>query len=177
MKSQTLLQIFLKAELFTKTINLNKLDFLTKPNVTDTNIYFIKQGSLRIFVKVGDEEQIIRLAYKDNLIAVLDSFFTETPTDFYIQAIKKCEVLVINKTDLLSFLKSNIDYMHVWTNMLENMVLQQLAREKDLLIPSLKDRYERVLKRSPQLFQEIPNKYIANYLRMSPETLSRLKKS
>jgi hypothetical protein len=34
-----------------------------------------------------------------------------------------------------------------------------------------------VFKRSPQLFQEIPNKHIASYLRMSPETLSRLKKS
>ena len=45
------------------------------------------------------------------------------------------------------------------------------------LISSPKERYERVLKRSPQLFQEIPNKHIANYLRMSAETLSRLKNS
>jgi len=177
MKSQQLLPILLKADLFTKTLNLKKLDFLTKPGNIDTNIYFVKQGSLRIYVPVGVEEQIIRLAYKDNLIAVLDSFFTETPTDFYIQAIKKSEVFVIKKTDLLSFLNTNIDYMQLWTKMLEDMVLQQLTREKDLLIPSPKDRYEMVLKRSPQLFQEIPNKYIANYLRMTPETLSRLKKS
>jgi hypothetical protein len=43
------------------------------------------------------------------------------------------------------------------------------------LINAPAERYERVLKRSPKLFQEVPNKYIANYLRMSPETLSRLK--
>jgi hypothetical protein len=58
---------------------------------------------------------------------------------------------------------------------LEDLVLQQLEREKDLLINAPAERYERVLKRSPKLFQEVPNKYIANYLRMSPETLSRLK--
>lgn len=61
--------------------------------------------------------------------------------------------------------------------MLEDLVLQQLEREKDILTSSPKARFERVLKRSPKLFQEIPNKHIANYLRMSPETLSRLKKS
>ncbi|WP_317127531.1 MULTISPECIES: hypothetical protein [Chryseobacterium] len=65
----------------------------------------------------------------------------------------------------------------MWTIILEDLVLQQVEREKDLLISAPKERYERVLKRSPQLFQQIPDKYIANYLRMSPETLSRLKKS
>jgi lipocalin len=56
-------------------------------------------------------------------------------------------------------------------------VYQQIEREKDILTASPRERYLRVLKRSPQLFQEIPDKYIANYLRMSPETLSRMKKS
>ncbi len=57
------------------------------------------------------------------------------------------------------------------------LIYEQLEREKDILIHSPRKRYERVLKRSPQLFQEIPHKYIASYLRMSPETLSRIKKS
>ena len=67
--------------------------------------------------------------------------------------------------------------MKLWIAILENLVQQQMDREKDLLIDSPLERYNRVLKRSPKLFQEIPHKYIANYLRMSPETLSRLKKS
>ncbi len=47
-----------------------------------------------------------------------------------------------------------------------------MEREINILTPN-----DTKVKRSPQLFQEIPNKYIANYLRMSAETLSRLKKS
>ncbi len=47
-------------------------------------------------------------------------------------------------------------------------------REIDLLTQSPQERIERIRKRSPQVFQEIPHKYIASYLRMSPETLSRL---
>jgi hypothetical protein len=74
-------------------------------------------------------------------------------------------------------MRSNPENMKLWINILEDLVLQQIEREKDLLINSPRERYERVLKRSPKLFQEIPNRHIANYLRMSPETLSRLKKS
>ena len=67
--------------------------------------------------------------------------------------------------------------MKEWVNILQTLSLQQLDREIDLLTTSPKARYERVLERSPRLFQEIPHRYIANYLRMTPETLSRLKKS
>jgi hypothetical protein len=52
-----------------------------------------------------------------------------------------------------------------------------MEREIDLLTVSSKERYLRVLNRSPKVFQEIPHGLIASYLRMSPETLSRLKKS
>ena len=65
----------------------------------------------------------------------------------------------------------------LWKKLLEAFVIQQMERETDLLTTSPEARYQRILKRSPQVFQEIPHKYIASYLRMSPETLSRLKKS
>jgi hypothetical protein len=83
---------------------------------------------------------------------------------------------VVTKKQIDDFLalKNNVI---LWGKILENLAVQQLEREIDLLKNSPKERYERVLKRSPQLFQEIPNRHIANYLRMSPETLSRLKKS
>jgi CRP-like cAMP-binding protein len=83
---------------------------------------------------------------------------------------------VITKQQMDNFLKQDSNRLW-WMGVLENLVLQQLEREIDILTNSPKERYLRVLKRSPQLFQEIPNRHIANYLRMSPETLSRLKKS
>ncbi|MCY7291948.1 MAG: Crp/Fnr family transcriptional regulator, partial [Ferruginibacter sp.] len=61
--------------------------------------------------------------------------------------------------------------------LMENLVTQQIDREIDLLITSPAERLKRVLARSPNLFQEIPLKYIASYLRMKPETLSRIRNS
>jgi CRP-like cAMP-binding protein len=158
-----------------KSITLERNEFLKVKGSIDTNVYYVESGSLRVFVLNDEEEQIIRFGYKENLIVSLDSFLTGKPSVFFIQAIKKTVVKVITKEQMDHFLKQEGNSV-VWTKILENLVVQQLEREIDILTSSPKERYERVLKRSPQLFQEIPLRHIANYLRMSAETLSRLKK-
>ncbi len=159
-----------------KKVTLERNDFLKVEGSIDTNIYFIESGSLRVFVISEYEEQTIRFGYKDNLIVSLDSFLSGKPSNFYIQAIKRTEVKVISKSAFNDFLKTDKS-RNWWIEVLEGLVLQQMEREIDILTNSPKERYERVLKRSPQLFQEVPHRYIASYLRMTPETLSRLKKS
>jgi len=163
-------------ELSAKAITINRNEFLKVKGSIDTNLYYIASGSLRIFVLDEYEEQTIRLGYKENLVVSLDSFLTNKPSNLFIQAIKKTVVKVITKPQIEQFLETEKNRA-IWTKILETLVIQQMEREIDLLTNSPKERYERVLKRSPQLFQEIPNRHIANYLRMSAETLSRLKKS
>ncbi|WP_026905450.1 Crp/Fnr family transcriptional regulator [Pedobacter glucosidilyticus] len=163
-------------ELSDKEITIERNEFLKVKGSIDTNLYYVESGSLRIFVLDNYEEQTIRFGYKENLIVSLDSFLTGKPSDLYIQAIKKTVVKVVTKKQIDIFLEKEKN-QNLWTKILENLVIQQMEREIDILTNSPKERYERVLKRSPQLFQEIPNRHIANYLRMSAETLSRLKKS
>ncbi|MBT2623228.1 cyclic nucleotide-binding domain-containing protein [Chryseobacterium sp. ISL-6] len=177
MSSVNIIQTLIDADLFKTEKNIQRYQFLKIKDEIDTNVYFVEEGSVRIFIMDEDEERIIRFGYKDNIIVSLDSFLSDKPSDFYIQAIKKTKVKVATKKDFYEFIQSSDEHLKLWTFILEDLVLQQIEREKDLLINSPLERYERVLKRSPKLFQEIPNKYIANYLRMSPETLSRLKKS
>lgn len=83
---------------------------------------------------------------------------------------------MLPKINFNKYLENDPASLLLWKQILELLVYQQMEREIDLLTYSPQKRYERVLQRSPQLFQEIPSKYIASYLRMSPETLSRLKK-
>lgn len=163
-------------ELSDKTITIDRNEFLKVKGSIDRNVYYVESGSLRAFVLDNYEEQIIRFGYKENLIVSLDSFLSGKPSDLFIQAIKKTVVRVITKSQFDTFLETESNRKE-WIKILENLVLQQIEREIDVLTTSPKERYERVLRRSPQLFQEIPNRHIANYLRMSAETLSRLKKS
>ncbi len=149
-----------------KTITIDRNKFLKVKGSIDRNVYYVVSGSLRVFALDDYEEQIIRFGYKDNLIVSLDSFLTGKPSDLYIQAIKKCEIKVITKAQFNKFLEIETN-RNLWTKILENLVIQQMEREIDILTNSPKERYERVLKRSPKLFQEIPNKHLANYFRTS----------
>jgi len=157
-----------------KTITVKRNQFLKTNESIDTNLYYIVNGSLKVFILDGEEEQIIRFGYKENIIVSLDSFLTGKPSNFYIQTIKKTVIKIISKTEIDVLLKSESN-IFLWTSILEKLVIDQIEREIDILTSSPSDRLKRVLKRSPQLFQEIPDRHIANYLRMSPETLSRLK--
>ncbi|MEK6481215.1 Crp/Fnr family transcriptional regulator [Catalinimonas sp. 4WD22] len=165
------------AQLWEKELCLKRNEYLKVKGSVDTRLYYVQGGSLRIFVIDAYEEHTIRFGYQGNFIAALDSFITEQASELYIQALKQTELLVISKAAFMELVNSSAENLHLWHTIMEQMVYQQMERERDILTSSPQERYQRVLKRSPQLFQEIPHKYIASYLRMTPETLSRLKKS
>ena len=160
-----------------KTVEVKRNEYLKVKGSVDTNIYFVVNGSMKVFILDDIEERIVRFGYTDNIIVSLDSFLSEKPSEFYIQAIRKTIVKIIPKEVFREYIYESEENKELLIRMLEDLVLRQIEREKDLLISSPKERYNRVLQRSPGLFQEVPNRHIANYLRMSPETLSRLKKS
>lgn len=156
---------------------LARNEYLKVQGSTDTHIYYVVSGTLRIYVVDEMEEHTIRFGYQGNIIAALDSYITEQPSDLFIQALKKTEIWWISKPQYRDFILNDDTNLQLWHQLLEQLVYQQLERERDILTRSPIERYQRVLARSPQLFQEVPHKYIANYLRMTPETLSRVKKS
>ncbi|MFT7588500.1 MAG: CRP-like cAMP-binding protein [Limisphaerales bacterium] len=174
---QILKEKITKAGIWSKKISLARNEYLKVKGSTDTNLYYIEQGSLRAYIEDEDDEKIIRLGYSKNFVAALDSFISEAPSDLYVQAIKKCELYVLPKKAFMEFIHNDVSLTSLWNEILGLLIYQSLEREKDILISSPRARYDRVFKRSPHLFQEIPNKYIASYLRMTPETLSRIKKS
>lgn len=166
-----------KLNLWDKQVSLKRNEFLKVCGSKDTKLYYVIGGSLRMFVVDESEELTIRFGYKDSFVASLDSFISEKESDMYIQSLKKTDLKVISKRKFMDFVKSSAENYNVWIQILEQLIRQQMERERDILTSSPTERYRRVLKRSPQLFQEIPHKYIASYLRMSPETLSRIKKT
>ncbi len=160
-----------------KTIQYKRNDYLSVFGSKASDIYFIKEGSIRIFIEDEYEEHTIRLGYPGSIITALDSFISDKPSQFYMQALKHCEVEVASQADFMKFVNSDPAHLQLWLQINMQLVYQCIEREIDLLTNAPMERYKRVLSRSPRLFQEIPAKYIASYLRMTPETLSRLKKA
>lgn len=165
------------APFWEQEIEVKRNDFIAVPGDFNTHMYFVVSGSLRVFIEDEVEEHTIRFGYQNSFITALDSFLKDVPTTFYIQAIKKCKLKVISKENYLKCINSSKENQAIWQQLLQEFVYQQIERENDLIIYSPQKRFERVFNRSPHLFQEIPQKYIASYLRMTPETLSRILKS
>lgn len=162
---------------WTGTLSLQRNDFLKNGGTVDTNLYYILSGSVKVFLVHQNEEHVVRLGYTGNFIAALDSLITQKKSEFYIQALKKTTIKFVSRKTVFDWINADISHRILWEDTLQQLILQHIEREKDLLCTKPKERYLNVLKRSPQVFQHIPHKHIAAYLRMTPETLSRLQKS
>lgn len=154
-----------------------KGEFLIREGEIERNLFRIEKGAVRIFYLSEFEEKTIRLGYDGTVMNSLSSYLTGQPSEFFIQALRKTTVKVIQKETVDQMIQASQEILRSYCQFLELLLSQQLDREIDLLIASPAKRLERVLKRSPYLFQHIPLKYIASYLRMEPETLSRIRNS
>ena len=166
---------FSKEKFQVKTYSRN--EFIIREGDIEGYVYVVLDGAIRAFYISDREEFTIRFGYKDSIINSIGSFISGEPSEFYLQALRKTELKLIPKTHYLNFTKSSIEILSAHNDLMGGVITSQMECEIDLLTTSPIERYERVLKRSPQLFQEIPLNYIASYLRMTPETLSRLRKS
>ncbi len=157
-----------------ETVELKRGEFLCKKGQNHPHFYFVVKGTLHVYMEDKKEQHTFRFGYENSIITPLDSFISNNPTKFFIQAIKNSELKRISRERFLEIFNSNDAYKNLWLEFLKSIVMNQLTREIDVITYSPLERIERLYKRSPHIFQEIPQKYIASYLRMKPETLSRL---
>ncbi|SNC77200.1 cAMP-binding domain of CRP or a regulatory subunit of cAMP-dependent protein kinases [Hymenobacter gelipurpurascens] len=158
-----------------KLVDLRRGEFLIRPGQAEHHLYFVHTGLLRIYLPVGSEEICVGFGYENSLICSFPSFVTGQASEYSIQALRGRELLGISRPDFLGFVEQNANFGRFWRAELERNLVGRIEREIDLLLPDPAQRYARLLTRSPQLFQRVPKKYIASYLRMTPETLSRLR--
>lgn len=175
-ESNPLVELFTQHNAWDKDQTIKRNEFVKSAGSKETHIYFVLEGALRVFYLDDEQEHSIRFAYRHNFITLLDSLLSQKASSLNLQAIKKTIIKTVSYKKINELLAKDEVFAQLWFATLGNLVQQQMEREIDLLTSSPLIRYQRVLKRSPQLFQEIPNRYIASYLRMSPETLSRIKK-
>lgn len=155
----------------------SKGEYIIKQGQVEQSLYLILSGAVRVFHVTEFEEQTIRFGYEGSIITSLSSFITGKPSELYMEALRKTTLRIIARKQLYAAVNANADNQGQYIKLLEGLVVQQMEREIDLLTESPAKRLQRVLARSPNLFQEIPLKYIASYLRMTPETLSRIRNS
>ncbi len=163
-------------EVWTIHKTLSRNDFLIQSGQLGRYLYFVKKGTFRIFYPLEHNDAVVGFGYPNTLLFDYPSFVKDRPSPFAIQALSKSEVIGIHRGDFLKIKDQFPLFRNQWHKLTEQALLGRIEREIDLITPSPKARYERLINRSPHVFQLFPHKYIASYLRMTPETLSRLKK-
>jgi CRP-like cAMP-binding protein len=156
-------------------VALSRNDFLIRKDQTETRLFYVLDGSLRIYYPHHEEEICVGFAHDHNLICSYPSFIDRKPSAYYIQALRKTSLMAILRTDFYSLLETYRSVEQAWRMLEEEALLGKIEREVEMLTFTPHERYKRLLERSPSIFQRIPRKYIASYLRMTPETLSRIR--
>jgi CRP-like cAMP-binding protein len=155
----------------------NRGEFIVQAGEVETHVHFVLEGTQTIHYLENGKEICVGFGYPGTILIAYPSFITGKPSAFYIQAIKKTELLSLNHTDWEMLLEMIPKFKDLWYKLTQGALLGMMEREVELHIASNAERYQRLLKRSPKLLQQIPQRYVASYLKMEPETLSRLKKA
>jgi CRP-like cAMP-binding protein len=165
---QTLLSLF-------KPTTLEKGDFYLKKGRICDNLSFHRSGLIRLFAPYQDKEVTQWISFRGNFISDLSSMVFQQPSKFNMQALTHCELLTLDKQDYDNLPR----VIPKWPAIERALVLQCFsfmeARIFSLLSMSADERYQYLQDQNPDLFQQVPLKYLASMMGMTPESLSRIR--
>ena len=148
---------------------------LLKEGEVHQNLYFIESGILRTYV-VKDDEDITTLFFAEKDFLVSSFRFINQPSDEYIEVLEEATVLILNYDDVLKIYQTYPEANYLGRTLIEHAYYKTYHRLVSMLKFSARERYEIMMKTQPGLFQRIPLAYIASYLGVKKESLSRIRK-
>lgn len=159
-----------------ETIQLGKKEFLLRDDEVCHFIGFIDKGTIRHFhVKDGDEKTC-DISFDQTWVTDFHSFNHETPGIMNLQAMEPTVVNVIQKQSLMDLYKRCPAYETFGRIMAERVAQRASDIAMSLSSSKPEERFLNLLETQPSIFQRVPQKYIANFLGVSPESLSRIRK-
>lgn len=155
-----------------------KKSVFLKINEIENQISFITSGVVRLFIPKEDLEKEITFgfSFKNQFVSAYDSFLTQTPSAYQLQALSETTLLSISHSDLqLVYSTTQIGNL-VGRLTAERLFLIKSKREQNLLNLTAEERYLRLFKERPELLNVIPLKYISSYIGGTAQALSRIRK-
>ena len=154
---------------------LREREYLLQEGEICRELHFIQSGYLRIFyLKDGKEVSTWFLGETETIVSV-DSFYDQVPSYEFIQAIEPCELYYINYDELEATYEKHMVFNFIG-RVLTIRYMRMLSRQlRSIRMLSGLERYQQLLQKDPELLRRAPLKYLASYLDMEPETLSRMR--
>lgn len=148
---------------------------LLKQGQISDYIYFLEKGAARIFYKKDNREITEWLALDEQFFLSITSFFERTPSRLIIHTLEPVILWGIHYTDLMRLAEKHHDAERLLRKMLTRSLVLSQQRMESIQFENARQRYERLLLHTPQIIQRVPLMYIASFLGVTLETLSRIR--
>lgn len=138
---------------------------------------FVTNGLLRSYT-IDDKgtEHILQFAFEGWWIGDISSFLTEQPSQFNIEALEACELLLLTKSSMDLLLEKIPAFEHYFRILFQNNLIATQKRLMGSLSETAEEKYTSLINNYPGCLQRIPQHMIASYLGITRETLSRIRK-
>lgn len=158
-------------------VQLKKNEIFIQEGEIADRIAFTNKGYLKVYYYHEGEEITRDITPLHSFATALPSFVSQTPSFEIISAITDCELITINKSDL-EYLYSNFPkWERLGRKIIEEMFVESQRRIYSFITETAEIRYKKLLKQYPDMIHDVPLKYIADFLGIKLQSLSRLRKS
>lgn len=138
---------------------------------------YIDKGLVRQFYFKHGKEVTEHLGQEHTIVMCIESLFKEEPTKLQVEALEPTTVYALPKADLERVAMHNVNIQILYRKMLEESLIVSQIHADLVRFETAQDRYKKLCKLCPQVVLRAPLVYIASYLQMTPETLSRVRAS
>jgi CRP-like cAMP-binding protein len=138
--------------------------------------YFVLSGVQAIYlINSKGEKVVLGFSFDGTVSGVYDSFIHQAPSNYFLEALTDSRLIAINK-ERFDVLFEKFPELLLWrVHFMEDIMFGRSKREVEMLTLTAKQRYDIFIRRCPEELKQIPQKYLASYLNMKPETFSRFR--
>jgi len=141
-------------------------------------VAFVQEGIFRCYAFGKQGEEVTKYFVSENQFMLnLESYYNRAPTESMWQAVVEGHVYVVGRNGW-NRLMEEIPNLFILTKSLTEATLLTKLKDNDFLnFGNAQDKYEQFLTRYPELARRVPQQYIASYLKITPQSLSRIRRS
>ena len=152
-----------------------KNEMILKEGDICRNIYYVDHGLIRQFYYKNGKEVTEHLGEDHTIFMCIESLFKEQPTKLQVEAIEPTIIYALPKVQLEAVALHNVNIQILYRKILEESLIISQIHADLVRFETAQDRYRKMCKLNPQVVLRAPLVYVANYLQMTPETLSRVR--
>jgi CRP-like cAMP-binding protein len=151
--------------------------FLQEGDVCKYAAFIVKGAAKTFTVDEKGHEHILKLSVENWWLTDFESYYKLTPSRFNIEALEDMEVLQISNASVEEFIRPIPAFSAMQDILAQNYTIAAQKRMRSAISQSGEERYLELVNEYPHFIQRFPQNLIASYLGLTPESLSRIRKS